>query len=319
MSTTSYSWPVVSSFAFDPLTTTFTPPSACSGIYSSSVNVIDPDLSCLPEGFSSYSTDYFSPGLACPSGYITACNDNAGISSITTVTCCPYRGDITLGCVRPTTLEDVWSTLFCTWIAPDTGTVVQMTASDDGTTSTVATTLVSPAGINAYGIRMVYESSDLTAAATTTTDGHSLTSGETGATATNTGSSGFGSDHDGGRGDRGDVSIGTVVAIAVAIPIVVIGLMGVIFFYIRGHKKAQRLGHRRDPGAKGSFLSVWGDQKSHYAGWGGGGGGGTGSYYDPASPGVAPSEVSGVGVYGVRNQHHEAVELGNREVVELPG
>lgn len=45
---------------------------------------------------------------------------------------------------------------------------------------------------------------------------------------------------------------------------------------------------------------------------------GAGGYYDPKSP-SPPSEVSGVGAYGVRNQQQELVELGQQgPPVELP-
>lgn len=310
--TTSITSPILSTFPLDPLTTTFTPPSSCSVIYTSAgVVIIDDDFSCLPEGFTSTSTNYFSPGLVCPSGYATACNDNAGVSSITTVTCCPYRDEITLGCVTPTTLSGVWEALFCTYIAPETGVTVQITISNDaGTTSTEKTTMVSPDGINAFGIRMVYENSDLSSAAATatTTDSSDLTSRTAGTSGTakstsGSGSGSSGSDNDGSSG----LPIGTVVAIAVVIPVVVIGLAAAIFFYIRRQKLAQRLQSRQGhspfggpphPGAVGA------------AGY---------SYYDQKSPGAPPSEVSGVGAYGVRNQHLEAVELGDRKpAVELP-
>ncbi|ROW04758.1 hypothetical protein VMCG_04830 [Cytospora schulzeri] len=314
---TSMTSPILSTFPLDPLTTTFTPPAACSGIYTSAgVVMIDDDTSCLPDGFTSTSTNYFSPGLMCPSGYATACNDNAGVSSITTVTCCPYRGDITLGCVTPTTLSGVWEALFCTWIAPETGISVQITISNDaGTTSTEKTTMTSPDGINAFGVRMVYENSDLSAVATTTSESTAKTTSTSG-TAKST--SGSGSGDSGDDDDNSGLSLGTVVAIAVVIPVVVIGIAAAVFFYIRKQKQMQRLQSREGPGGFGGHPppgSVVGDQKGYYGGVGPAGS----SYYDPKSPGMAPSEVSGVGAYGVRNQYQEAVELGDREqAVELP-
>lgn len=321
MATTSVaSSPILSTFPLVPLTTTFTPPAACSGIYTSAgIVVIDDDTSCLPGGFASASTSYFSPGLVCPSGYATACNDNAGVSSVTTVTCCPYRGDVTLGCVTPTTLEGVWEALFCTWIAPETGVTVQVTISNEGgTTSTAKTTMVSPDGINAFGIRMVYESSDLSSAAATTTSSGSTADSTAGTGGMATSTSGSGSGNDGGNDGSSGLSTGTIIAIAVVIPVAICIAAGV-FFHIRRQKQAQRIQSTEGSGSSGGIPPppgsvVAGDQKGYYGAVGQAGSG----HYGPNSPGAAPSEVSGVGSYGVRNQYQEAVELGNREpAVEL--
>lgn len=295
--TSTYSSPVQSSFPLDALTTTFTPPASCSGVYSSGgVAVIDADLACLPQGFTSLSTNYFSPGIQCPAGYVTACNDNAGVSSITTVTCCPYRGDITLGCVTPSTLSNVWETLFCTWIAPESGTVVSVTLSEDGTTSTEAVTMGSPGGINALGVRMVYQSSDVAAASGTNT--------ATSTGATNTGAAGGTDDSSAG------LSTGVTIAIAVIVPVVVIAIAAGLFFFIRKRKQAQKA---QQPGeaAEGMPRDY---NKNGYSAVATGAGG----YYDPKSP-APPSEVSGVGAYGVKNQQQELAELGQQEApVELP-
>lgn len=299
--TSTYSSPILSSFPLDALTTTFTPPASCSGIYTSGgVAVIDADLACLPQGFTSLSTNYFSPGIQCPAGYVTACHDNAGVSSITTVTCCPYRGDITLGCVTPSTLSNVWETLFCTWIAPESGTAVSITQSDEagGTTSTSAVSMTSPGGINALGIRMVYQSSDLAAASGTST--------ATSTGATNTGSAG-GEDNGSGAG----LSTGVTIAIAVIIPVVVIAVAAGFFFFIRKRKQAQR-GQQPGEGAAGMPQDY---SKTGYSAVAPGAGG----YSDSSKSPAPPSEVSGVGAYGVRNQQQELVELGQREpAVELP-
>lgn len=303
MTTTSsiYSSPIQSSFPLDALTTTFTPPASCSGIYSSAgVAVIDADLACLPQGFTSLSTNYFSPGIQCPAGYVTACNDNAGVSSITTVTCCPYRGDITLGCVTASTLSDVWETLFCTWIAPASGTTVSITQSDSdgGSTSTAAVSMGSPGGINALGVRMVYQSSDLAAVSATTTAAST--------SVTNTGAASHGSDE-----SSAGLSTGVIVAIAVIIPVVVIAVAAGLFFFIRKRKQAQKAQQAGEGGA-GTPQDYGKNGYSAVAP-------GSGGYYDPKSSPAPPSEVSGVGAYGVRNQQQELVELGQHQTpVELP-
>ncbi|KAJ0122593.1 hypothetical protein J7T55_003107 [Diaporthe amygdali] len=298
--TSTYSSPIQSSFPLDALTTTFTAPASCSGVYSSAgIAIIDDDLACLPQGFTSLSTNYFSPGIACPAGYVTACSDNAGVSSITTVTCCPYRGDITLGCVTPSTLEDVWKTLFCTWIAPEAGTTVKVTQSADGTTSTAAVSMESPGGINALGVRMVYQSSDMTTAADKTNGG----SGTSTAT-----SSGATSTTDSGSGSSAGLSTGVTIAIAVIIPVVAIAVAAALFFWIRKRKQAQRAQPSEGAGTSYDYS------KNGYSAVAAGGG-----FHDPKSSPAPPSEVSGVGAYGVRNQQQELVELGHQQPpVELP-
>jgi hypothetical protein len=302
--TSTYSSPIQSSFPLDALTTTFTPPASCSGIYSSGgVAVIDADLACLPQGFTSLSTNYFSPGIQCPAGYVTACNDNAGVSSITTVTCCPHRGDITLGCVTPSTLSNVWETLFCTWIAPQSpGTVVNITLSEGRTTSTSAVTMMSGGGINALGIRMVYQSSDILAIS-----GTGATSGT--AAATSTGPAGTGAAGETGGDSSSGLSTGAIIAIAVIIPVVLSAVAAGLFF-IRKRKQALTA-QQHGQGAAGMTYDYSKNGYSAVAP-------GAGAHYDPKSP-APPSEVSGVGAYGVRNQQQELAELGHEgPPAELP-
>lgn len=328
MSTTTasvYSSPILSSFPTNPLTTTFTPTATtCSGAYASGgVYVFDADTSdCLPSSFPTASTDYFSPGLACPAGYVTACHDNNGVSSITTVTCCPYRGDITLGCVTPSTLSDVWSTLFCTWIAPESGTVVSVTLSGDGTTSTVAETMASPAGLNALGVRMVYEASDLETSSTSTTttskagaekttsNGASVTDGLASSTAV---ADSGASSNNGVTGTSSGLSTGTTVAIAVVLSVVGIIAVTVAFLWMRRRKQHQQVYDSVEANSPG--------QPSY------GGGEATGNvyhgYYDPKNT----PELSGTGSSGVRDQQpmvqlgqaNAPVELPHSNAVEMPG
>lgn len=308
--TTAYSSPIQSSFAVNALTTTFTPPATCTGAYySNGIYVLGESTDCRPSGFADTSTDYFSPGLACPSGYHTACHDNAGVSSITTVTCCPFIGDISLGCVTPSTLSDVWSTLFCTWIAPDdAATTVSLTLSDEGTTSTVSASVSSPGGLNAKGIRMVYQATDLSTTSSASSSGTSVsatataTATSTGASATSTGSA------DDGSSDSGDgLSAGTTAAIAVVVS--VLGTSSVIgaFFWMRRRKQRQA---QQQYGAVGPHSPTAGATPPHpttykYTG-----------QYDPATS----QELSGVGAHGVRNQQQELAELGpqhNQQLSEL--
>ncbi|KAK3330037.1 hypothetical protein B0H66DRAFT_43372 [Apodospora peruviana] len=166
--TSTYTPTTISSFANVPLTTTFTPPADCSGFYESAgIAVVDIQRSCMPSRFHSDETAYFSPGVFCPVGYRSACQDSTGVSSITTVTCCPVRGDITLSCVDPATLSSVWQNLFCSWVAPVfPGVDVAITVSENGTVSTTTSFLSNEglrtdSGIAAYGVRMVHQTKDL--------------------------------------------------------------------------------------------------------------------------------------------------------------
>ncbi|KAL6909131.1 hypothetical protein GGI43DRAFT_394648 [Trichoderma evansii] len=236
--------PVVTSFPFNPLTTTFTRPDDCNGIYVSGgfLSGMDFSTSCLPKGFHTEQTSYFSPGLACPSGYYSACHDNIGASRITTVTCCPtFSTDISLSCVTASTLEGVFSTLFCTWIAPDgDGTTLPMTVSDNGVTSTVQGAFTSPGGLNAYGIRMVYHKTDLDSTTMSTMSTTTSTPASTGTKpggAKNTGGSGSGSNNSSGGG----LSTGAEAAIGVVVPVVVLGLLAGLFFWWRKRKQYNKV------------------------------------------------------------------------------
>jgi hypothetical protein len=258
---------VITSFPSIPLTTTFTPPATdCGGVYrprSPDLFIVDNEPSCLPPNFSTSDSSFFySPGIACPSGYWTACHDTAGVSSITTVTCCPtYGADISLSCVpNPAQLRGVWETLFCTWIAPASGTAVRVTLSSNaGRTSTVAETMTSPGGLNAYGVRMVYQASDLEAAASSSSS--SASSGAAGSTTSSIPNPTGGGDGSGsGSGSSpatsddpaasssdssgGGLSTGAIAAIGVVVPLVVIGaaLLGFALWWRRRKRLQQDMG-----------------------------------------------------------------------------
>lgn len=82
ISSSTYFSPIQSSFPLAvALTTTFTPPNTCTGAYySGGVFLLGEGAACKPSGFNDLSTQYFSPGLYCPSGYYTACHDTAGVA-----------------------------------------------------------------------------------------------------------------------------------------------------------------------------------------------------------------------------------------------
>lgn len=218
---------VVTSFASNPLTTPFTRPDICSGIHRSGfLSVVDIDTTCLPDGFDPEPTAYFSPGLECPAGYVSACHDHTGVESITTVTCCPVVEDVTLSCVTASTLKDEWEDLFCTWIAPKDGTELPITLSDDGVTSTDKVGFESPGGLNAYGVRMVYQSSDL----------ESTTKTKTADTPADTAEDS--SIEDTEEGDEGGgLSTGAKIAIGVCVPVGVIAIAAAAFLLMRRRRK----------------------------------------------------------------------------------
>ncbi|KAK2033753.1 hypothetical protein LX32DRAFT_41761 [Colletotrichum zoysiae] len=241
---------IASTFPENPLPTAdFSPPAAsCAGIYlTNNVYAIDNDQKCLPNKFNGASTAFYSPGTACPTGYTAQpqCSRNGGVRSITTVTCCPYRGDMTLSCVEDDmTLAGVWETQFCTWMAGP-ATVVDITRTDDGTVATQAVTMRNRDGVNAWGIRMVYQASDLvpktttTAATATTGSGTTDAARETG-TGTGTGAgsaTGAGTTATGGgNSGGGGLGTGAIIGVAVIVPVVLIAALVGLFFWWRRRK-----------------------------------------------------------------------------------
>ncbi|KAK2054455.1 hypothetical protein LY76DRAFT_686617 [Colletotrichum caudatum] len=230
---------IASTFPENPLLTAdFSPPAAsCAGIYyTNKVYAIDNDKKCLPGNFNGASTAFYSPGTACPTGYTaqTQCSRNDGVRSITTVTCCPYRGDMTLSCVdEDMTLGGVLETQFCTWTA-DTATIISFTRTDDGIVATQAVMMNGRNGVNAWGIRMVYQASDLvpkTTSATATTTTSETTATETGAgitaTATVTATGGGG----GGGIGGGGLGTGAIIGIAALVPLVLTAALVGLFFW----------------------------------------------------------------------------------------
>ncbi|OHE99456.1 hypothetical protein CORC01_05256 [Colletotrichum orchidophilum] len=240
---------IASTFPENPLKTAdFSPPaSSCSGIYlTNNVYAIDNDPSCLPDKFNGASTAFYSPGTVCPTGYTAQpyCSRNGGVRSITTVTCCPFRGDMTLSCVQDDmTLANVWETQFCTWMAGP-ATVVDITRTDDGVVATQAVTMKNRDGVNAWGIRMVYQASDLlpqtTSAATTTVTGTgtetaAARSGVTDASASATGTA-AGAENTTSSANTGGLSTGGIVAVAVVVPVVAIAALVGLFLWWRRRK-----------------------------------------------------------------------------------
>lgn len=255
---------VLTSFARVPLTTTFTAPgAACAGIYlpaASRVYMIDDEASCLPPGYPTADTAFFySPGLACPRGYWTACHDTAAAAAVTTVLCCPVRGDITLSCAGRS-LRPLWESLQCTWEAPRSpGVPVTVTRSGDGRTSTVTLALARPEGINAYGIRMVFQSSDVVAVS-----GSASPSVPSGSAADPVGPPVATTEVGSGSG----LSTGATVAIGVVVPVVVLAALcaGLFLWWRRRRRASQEIGAPRLPSELDPQWKPLGSNGAHYYG-----------------------------------------------------
>ncbi|KAK0751653.1 hypothetical protein B0T18DRAFT_73792 [Schizothecium vesticola] len=232
-----------------PLTTTFTAPGTrCSGINFptslQNIAMFHDEPSCLPSGFSTAQSAFFSPGIFCPSGYYSACHDTAGIASVTTVTCCPALADrgITFTCVDPKTLAGVFTSKFCSWQAPASpGLPVSVTRSDTSRrTSTIIDTMINPGGINAFGIRMVHQATDLQLLSTATSLGGSSGSSPT-AGVTGPGQSGLA----GGQSDGGSssgLSQGATIGIGVAVAVVVLVALAGLFLWWRKRRRTAAAG-----------------------------------------------------------------------------
>lgn len=232
-------------FPVVPLTTTFTAPgTACSGIYFptslQNIAMFHDEPSCLPSGFSTAQSAFFSPGIICPSGYYSACHDTAGIATVTTVTCCPSLADrgIKFTCVDPKTLGGVFTSKFCSWQAPASpGLPVSVTRSDTSRrTSTIVDTMVSPGGINAFGIRMVHQETDLQVLSTATTSRGSSGSSPT-AGVTEPVQSGLTGGQNNGGSSSG-LSQGATIGIAVAVAVLVLAALAGLFLWWRKRRRA---------------------------------------------------------------------------------
>ena len=227
--------PVITSFPRNPLTETFTPPSDCNGVYLSIVYMIAPSTTCLPPSAGLKASQYFSPGLICPTGYASACHDTLGVNSITTVTCCPFWNDITLSCA-PTDKSEVWSTLHCTW-NPAKSSTVMVTLSKDSRTSSSLVPFTSPEGINAFGVRMVYQSTDLitstssTSSSTQTSNTGSTTSLPTSNTSPLPASNTSQVPSSSSTSTNSGLSTGAKAAIGIVVPLVALVMLAALFFW----------------------------------------------------------------------------------------
>ncbi|CRG83611.1 hypothetical protein PISL3812_00965 [Talaromyces islandicus] len=167
-----------------PLTTTFTPAPSClsdlhlldftaSGFGQCSAGTSTfncrylhlgprPTTACEPPGWKPQTGVFFSPGV-CPSGYSEACSNviTAGTVTETRATCCPSQ----YTCNAPTETGWPWYGLNgCTYVISTTSTYTYITSKPTGLATS---TSVDQFGVNAYAIRIRYQSSDLITATST--------------------------------------------------------------------------------------------------------------------------------------------------------
>ncbi|KAJ4266510.1 hypothetical protein NW762_004497 [Fusarium torreyae] len=222
-----------------PFPTKFSPGRECTAVTSDSVVGIDFATACLPDDFDPAPSAYYSPGIECPSGYTAqkSCTRSSGDDEKTTVTCCPQRNNINMWCVEdPGTLSGPWESLFCTWSAGNKQTVILVTTSVSGTESTTAVTMNGGEGINAFGLRMIYEPSDIPNTEASTTDA-STTAASTTAASTSGATNEPAQTSSGDSNDSGGISTGAIAAIAVVIPIVVIAALVGAFIWWRRRRR----------------------------------------------------------------------------------
>lgn len=246
------------------LPTKYTPGSDCTALSSITIVGIDFASSCLPDNFDNATTAYYSPGTACPTGYTaqeSCTRSSADDAEYTSIICCPVRGVITMSCVASTaSLSDAWANMFCTWSAGAERRIFDVTQVEGDSTVIEPVTMEGGDGINAYGIKLAYASSDLktTATGTSTTAPKTTLAGPT-STSTNTNDD---------SSDGNGLPTGATVGIAVAVPVVVIAALISAFFWYRRRKQRY--------GAVGSSAEDTGDLKelppatayaagSHYA------------------------------------------------------
>jgi len=243
----------ISTFALNPIPTDFAQQEFCSGIYlDDSILKIDNKRDCLPNGFATDQSIFYSPGVQCPTGYTAqpACTRTGGVEGITTVTCCPVRGDITMSCVDDdASLSPPWTSQFCTWKAGPRTVVLATETGSDGNINTKAETLEGAGGVNAFGIRMVYQSTDLGEAA-------QETGGSAGATSTSGAnrSPSLAADESGGG-----MSQSAKIAVGVTVPIIALLLFGAGLFMWRRRKRS------RQTNEQATSDYGFGDQDIHQA------------------------------------------------------
>ncbi|KAI0012207.1 hypothetical protein F4779DRAFT_106859 [Xylariaceae sp. FL0662B] len=214
-----------------PLTTTFTPPTACEtqtadiyllvqsdGDYFAQ-GPVDPG-SCWPSGYSAKTNEYYSPGI-CPSGFTPACNRTniIGLSTETIQTCCPVSLQHTCRSLGHIGWGD------CYWELDQTEfwTLTSITVINSSITSTAS--FGGQAGaINALGVQVRFQSTDFVSATSTKTSIQRVPTTEPSGTDTS-------------GGERGSLSQGARAGIGVGVAIGVLAIISfAVFIFLRKRK-----------------------------------------------------------------------------------
>ncbi|KAL7938640.1 hypothetical protein V8C35DRAFT_288748 [Trichoderma chlorosporum] len=267
-----------------PLTTTWTMPETCSiymppcatcgqGFRAQSCNAISggrvqDNTACWPPATQGVSSPgwpfegwgFYSPGIVCPAGYVTACTAVYGqrpqwdtqftlVSSETAVGCCPSGftcANINGNTCTQTAISTSISTAFCdgtkltsaaTWIFPEVVTVTQTdTASSvDVETSTVTMVLYAPM------FQLNFQSTDLPASTTATRTTLSTSSRQTSSESQQTTSSA--ADNSTGTNSSAGLSSGAKVGLGVGLGLGIAFLLAfsAFIFYYRRSKRGTPL------------------------------------------------------------------------------
>jgi len=130
-----------------------------------------------------------------------------------------------MSCVDPATLDGGWVNQYCTWTAGNSRIPIEVVQVSGGSTSRMFKTLLGGDGINALGVRMVHQATDLPSSVPASTSSPSPTSLPTQETPPLPGSG---------------LSLGATVAIGVTVPVVVLAmLMGLLMFWRKRRRKAR--------------------------------------------------------------------------------
>ncbi|KAI9172329.1 hypothetical protein HJFPF1_01829 [Paramyrothecium foliicola] len=251
-----------------PFPTEWVSPPQCTSFVSEAVIVLDAASSCLPKDFDTDTAVYYSPGTACPSGYTAQDYCSKSNDATTTVTCCPVRESMTMWCVEDANaLRPPWVDYQCTWSAGNTVTEVVVTSSSRHETYSATITMSGADGVNAYGIRMVYEASDISKSTSTSSPSRKsvqstatssassssesdvvfqlaepsadTSSNSPGESTTNSSSNPAAATSDSGSASNGGLSTGAIAAIGVVVPLSVIAILVGAFLLFRRRRKQQ--------------------------------------------------------------------------------
>ncbi|KAI0871956.1 hypothetical protein GGS24DRAFT_36831 [Hypoxylon argillaceum] len=228
-----------------PLPTTFAVASTCAqdldGVYK--IFTVSPgyyyllqgpvdQTSCYPSGYNGVSTQYYSPAR-CPTGFTSACQsiNAAGTVSETVIRCCPTQSSF----ICQTTASYIWeSTLGCSAMgdSPRTSTEWTVTQVTDGLTSVVTSSgLIG--GVNAYGIKVGFQSTDFASSTTTKKTTTKTTTSSPSTTTTHAGTSSSSSSSSTSRKKKSKVSSGAIAGIVIGALAGLAALASFIWLLIR--------------------------------------------------------------------------------------